>query len=166
VGPEFCSGFCLGFGPWWSAPTRLGLSLLSLVLSMDHIFATKLIATCAILVCATPLFAHITLQDGAAAAGANYRATLRVGHGCDGSVTTGIRVTIPAGFNGAQPMPKPGWTLATKPGPLWFKVVQTCEKGANAWLEIPAQATSTKGLKSPAALLQVLDVQASGGHAH
>ncbi len=67
---------------------------------------------------AAPAWAHITLQDSAAAAATSYRATLRVGHGCDGSITTGIRVTLPAGFNGAQPMPKPGWTLATQSGPL------------------------------------------------
>jgi len=142
------------------------------------------------------------LQDPAAAAGAGYRATLRVGHGCEGAPTTEIRVTIPAGFNGAQPMPKPGWTLSTqhtegvleirwrangpenalpdafydefvfrgttpaKPGPLWFKVVQTCERGSNAWVEVPAAGTSTKGLKAPAALLEVLDVRAAGEHSH
>lgn len=161
-------------------------------------------------------FSHVVLQDGTATAGASYRAVLRVGHGCDGSATTGMRVTIPAGFNGAQPMPKAGWTVVTKvgkleqpyeshgkvftdgvleihwtangpenalpdafydefvlrgttpakPGPLWFKVVQTCEKGANQWAEVPASGNSTKGLKSPAALLDVLDVQAAGAHAH
>ena len=160
--------------------------------------------------------AHIVLQDPAAAAAASYRATFRVGHGCDGAATTAIRVTIPSGFTGAQPMPKAGWTARTvtgkldrpytshgktfsegvveiswtangpdnalpdafydefvlrgttpaKPGPLWFKVVQTCEKGSLAWTEQPATGTSTKGLKSPAALLEVLDVQAAGGHQH
>lgn len=166
---------------------------------------------------ATTSFAHIVLQDGAAAAGASYRAVLRLGHGCDGSATTGITVTLPAGFNGAQPMPKAGWTVTTKvgklaqpyashgktfsdgvleiswvakgaenalpdafydefvlrgttpakPGPLWFKVVQTCEKGSTAWVEVPTSGTATKGLKNPAALLEVLDVQAApGGHNH
>ena len=161
--------------------------------------------------------AHIVLQDPAAAAAASYRATLRVGHGCDGSATTAIKVSIPSGFTGAQPMPKAGWTVRTvtgkleqpytshgktfsegvleiswtangadnalpdafydefvlrgttpaKPGALWFKVVQTCERGANAWIEVPASGSSTKGLKSPAALLEVLDVQAGGGeHKH
>ena len=127
-----------------------------------------------------------------------------------------MRVTIPAGFNGAQPMPKAGWTLSTKvgplpvpyeshgkkytegvleitwtangpdnalpadyydefvvrgttpakPGPVWFKVLQSCANGANDWAEVPASGTSTKGLKSPAALLEVLDVQSSNPHAH
>lgn len=182
-------------------------------------FTPKLIATWAVFTWATAslgsVFAHVVLQDGAAAAGASYRATFKVGHGCDGSPTTGIRIRIPAGFNGAQPMPKPGWTVTSKrgaltapyqshgktftegvveiswsangpesalpadfydefvlrgttptqPGPLWFKVVQTCEKGENAWVELPASGMSTQGLKAPAALLEVLDIQATG-HAH
>jgi len=170
---------------------------------------------------ATALFsmaaqAHVVLQDGAAAASSSYRAALRVGHGCDGEPTTALRVILPAGFNGAQPMPKPGWTLRTvtgtlaqpyeshgkkftegvleiswtansadsalpdayydefvlrgttpaKPGALWFKVVQTCAKGTNDWIEVPANGTSTKGLKMPAALLEVLDVQPTAGHNH
>jgi uncharacterized protein YcnI len=161
-------------------------------------------------------FAHVVLQDSAAAAGSSYRAAFRVGHGCGDEATTAMRITIPAGFNGAQPMPKAGWTVSTKigplaapfdshgkkytegvleiswtangpenalpaayydefvlrgttpakPGPLWFKVLQSCAKGANDWAEVPASGTSTKGLKSPAALLEVLDVQAAGAHAH
>ena len=160
--------------------------------------------------------AHVVLQDPAAAAAASYRATFRVGHGCDGSPTTGITVTIPDGFNGAQPMPKPGWTLYTqvgklavpyeshgtkytegvleirwmangpenalpaafydefvlrgttpsKPGPMWFKVVQSCTKGANNWVEVPEAGKDAHSLKSPAAKLEVLDIQSAGGHNH
>ncbi|MCX7239377.1 MAG: YcnI family protein [Burkholderiales bacterium] len=160
--------------------------------------------------------AHIVLQDGAAAAATSYRATLRVGHGCEGTATTALSVTIPEGFTGAQPMPKPGWNVSTRsgtltkpyvshgktytegvleitwtakspeyylpeayydefvlrgttpaaPGALWFKVVQTCEKGSNPWTDVPANGTSTKGMKFPAALLEVLDIQAAGGHNH
>jgi uncharacterized protein YcnI len=163
-----------------------------------------------------PAVAHVVLLDPAAAAASSYRAALRVGHGCDGSPTTGLSVAIPAGFNGAQPMPKPGWTVTTrvgklaqpfvahgktysegvieiswvangadnalpaafydefvlrgttpsKPGPLWFKVVQTCAQGSNAWTEIPTQGSDTQGLKAPAALLDVLDVRAAHGHHH
>jgi uncharacterized protein YcnI len=49
-------------------------------------------------------------------------------------------------------------------GPLWFKVMQTCDDGvsksSNNWAEIPATGTSTKGLKTPAALLEVVAPQA------
>ena len=44
-------------------------------------------------------------------------------------------------------------------GPLWFKVLQTCDDGVNKssnhWAEIPTTGVSTKGLTSPAALLDV-----------
>ena len=67
----------------------------------------------------TPLTqAHVVLLEPAAAAGSSYRAALRVGHGCGTEATTTLRVLIPEGFNAAQPMPKPGWTLRTQTGPL------------------------------------------------
>ena len=184
--------------------------------------AIKAIAACAMCVWASTVFAHITLQDGTAPAGAMHRATLRVGHGCDGALTTGIQLTIPPGFNGAQPMPKPGWTLSTrvgtlaepyesygtrytegvqeitwtatgrdsalpaayydefvfrgvtpkKPGPLWFKIRQICETGANAWVEVPATGRSVQGLQFPAALLEVQavptaqEMPGTAGHVH
>ena len=183
---------------------------------MKKLFPFGLLALIALVSSQTPALAHVVLQEGAAAANASYRATFRVGHGCDAEPTTAMRITIPAGFNGAQPMPKAGWTVSTKvgplatpyeshgkkytegvleitwtakgaenalpaayydefvvrgttpakAGPLWFKVVQSCPKGSNDWIEVPASGSSTKGLKSPAALLEVLDVQAAGGHAH
>ncbi len=40
-------------------------------------------------------------------------------------------------------------------GPLWFKVRQVCDKGQADWADVPASGTSTKGLKAPAALLDV-----------
>jgi periplasmic copper chaperone A len=40
-------------------------------------------------------------------------------------------------------------------GPLWFKVLQTCESGSNNWADVPATGVSTKGMKLPAALLEV-----------
>ena len=182
---------------------------------MNFSFLAFLATACALCLGA-PSFAHVVLQDGAAAANTSYRAAFRVGHGCDQQATTALRVTMPVGFNGAQPMPKAGWTVSTKTGllpapyeshgkkylegvleitwtangpenalpaayydefvlrgttpakagPLWFKVLQSCAQGAKDWAEVPENGTSTKGLKSPAALLEVLDVQAAGAHAH
>jgi len=157
--------------------------------------------------------AHIVLTDPHAIAGSYYKATLRVGHGCNGSATIGLAVQVPAGFQGAKPQPNRGWTIATlkaklvqpysshgktvtddvvelrwsaaskeaalpddqfdefafmgrlpdQAGPLWVKVLQTCENGQNDWSEIPATGTATRGLKLPAALL---DVQAAPKHEH
>jgi periplasmic copper chaperone A len=156
---------------------------------------------------------HIVLAEPKAVAGSYYKATLRVGHGCNGSTTTGLTVQVPAGFQGAKPQPKFGWTVATRKaklatpysshgktvtddvvelrwtaankeaalpddqfdefafmgrlpdsaGPMWVKVLQACENGQNDWSEIPASGASTRGLKTPAALL---DIQAAPKHDH
>ncbi|MDB5849509.1 MAG: nuclear export factor [Rhodoferax sp.] len=176
---------------------------------------SKFAAACAISAAASAAFAHVSLDEPAALANNGYRAVFNVGHGCDGSPTKAIRVSIPAGFRGAKPLPKAGWVLSTqvgkldKPytshgqavtegvveitwtaaarenflpdayfdefvlrgslsdaaGPLWFKVLQSCETGAVDWAQIPASGTSTKGLKSPAALLEVIPSEAVG-HQH
>jgi periplasmic copper chaperone A len=160
--------------------------------------------------------AHVVLEEPVALAGSSYRASFRVGHGCDGSPTTGIRVFVPTGVQGAKPMPKAGWTLTTRraplpqpyqshgktivedvveiswvasspeqalpddwyeefvlratlpaqAGPLWFRVLQTCANGQLDWAQVPAQGTTTKGLKAPAALLDVLPSGPAAAHAH
>lgn len=160
-------------------------------------------------------FAHVVLDEPAALAGRSYKAALRLGHGCEGSPTTAVKVLIPAGFQGAKPMPKAGWSLSTtvaklaKPydshgktisedvteitwtanskdswladawyeefvlrgglpaeaGAMWFKVLQTCEKGRNDWVQVPESGISTKGLKAPAALLEIIE-SGPAGHQH
>ena len=190
---------------------------------MKSLFTIKIIAALAIFIPATGAFAHVVLDEPAALAGRSYKAALRVAHGCDGAATTAIRVTIPAGFTGAKPMPKAGWVLSTKvgklavpydnhgkqvtedvseitwtaaskdswlpeayydeftlrgglpsniggqvgdkPAAMWFKVLQTCDKGSNDWAQVPATGVDTKGLKSPAALLEIIP-SGSAGHQH
>ncbi len=172
------------------------------------------IAACALLAWATPAFSHIVLENNSAPAASSYKAVFVVGHGCQGSATTGMAVQIPTGFLGAKPYPKPGWTVTTQreklarpyeshgrqvtddvtlvswkaasreaalpnafsdefvlrgktpdeAGPLWFKVLQTCESGSTEWREIPATGTSTQGLKAPAVLLQVGPAEAPHHH--
>jgi uncharacterized protein YcnI len=178
----------------------------------------KLNAFAIILACGVSSLAsaHVVLEEPVALAGSNYRATFRIGHGCDGSPTTGIRVYVPAGVQGAKPMPKAGWTLTTRraplpqpytshgktiredvaeinwvasspeqalpddwydefvlratlpaqAGPVWFRVLQTCANGQIDWAQVPAQGTSTQGLKAPAALLEVLPSGPAAGHVH
>lgn len=57
-------------------------------------------------------------------------------------------------------------SLPAQDGALWFRVLQTCEQGRLDWAEIPAQGTSTRGLKAPAVLLEVLPSGPSAAHAH
>lgn len=173
---------------------------------MKNSFATKVIASCAGITWATASFSHVVLQERTTTALSTYKAVMLVGHGCDGSATNQIKVTIPPGFAGAKPMPKPGWNLSMKmgklatsyddghggqvtegvsevtwvaaskdstlpdthfdefvirgrvskdAGPMWFKIFQGCEKGSTDWSEVPASGTSTKELKTPAALLEI-----------
>lgn len=55
--------------------------------------------------------AHTVLEYQVATAGQSYKATFQVGHGCGNSPIRQIAVDIPAGVQGAKPMPKPGWRL-------------------------------------------------------
>ncbi|MDP9901233.1 copper chaperone PCu(A)C [Variovorax ginsengisoli] len=48
--------------------------------------------------------------------------------------------------------------LTAAPGPLWFKVLQTCDTGSVDWANVPASGTSTAGVDNPAARLDVLPV--------
>jgi periplasmic copper chaperone A len=175
----------------------------------------KIAAAGALLAAASSPFAHVVLAEPAALANTGYSAALRIGHGCDGASTTAIKVTIPAGFQGAKPMVHAGWVasvkvekldapykahgkeitqdateitwtaaskehwlpdahydefvlrgnLAAQAGPMWFKVLQTCEKGSLNWNEIPAAGTNPHSLKTPAAMLEVIESGAAG-HQH
>ena len=65
----------------------------------------------ALLAIASNAHAHVVLEQKEAEAGSLYKAVFKVGHGCEGSATNQIVVTLPAGLRGARPTPKPGWTL-------------------------------------------------------
>ena len=56
--------------------------------------------------------AHTVLEYQVATAGQSYKATFKVSHGCGHSPTRQIVVDIPAGVQGAKPMPKAGWVLS------------------------------------------------------
>jgi len=66
-----------------------------------------------LLVAPQTLSAHVTLETRQAEPNGSYKAVLRVGHGCEGSPTTAIRVQIPEGMIAVKPMPKTGWQVAT-----------------------------------------------------
>jgi uncharacterized protein YcnI len=185
--------------------------------SLSMSFTVRALALAALaLTAAASAQAHVVLEDQTALAGRSYKAVFKIGHGCDGAPTTAISVRLPAGFRGAKPMPKAGWTLRVERStlttpyddygkrvtedvtqitwtasskeqwlpddwydefvlqgglpsearPLWFKVLQTCDKTSANWDEVPASGTSTKGLKRPAALLELIPSEQAGGHQH
>jgi periplasmic copper chaperone A len=57
-------------------------------------------------------------------------------------------------------------TLPAKAGVLWWKTVQSCVNGKNEWVEVPALGTSIKGLKGPAAPLEVMPTTPAPEHTH
>lgn len=61
--------------------------------------------------------AHVTLEYQVAHAGAAYKATFKVGHGCGASPTRQLVIDIPAGVRAPHPMPKPGWQVAIDRAP-------------------------------------------------
>ena len=53
-----------------------------------------------------------------------------------------------------------------KPGPIYFKVTQTCADGEIAWIETP-DGISPKRLSAPAPVLQIAEAKGDGaGHGH
>ena len=183
---------------------------------MNHMFRWLFSVSACCMVTLSCAYAHVVLSEPQATAGSYYKATMRVGHGCNGSATTGITVQVPDGFQGAKPQPKAGWVISTRKaklaqpynshgktvtedvveiswqaatpqnalpdefydefswmshlpdqaGPVWIKVLQTCVQGQNNWADKPASGTSTKGMKTPAALLTIEPVDAGHHHAH
>lgn len=191
---------------------------------MNNVFTLKTIATHARSYCAIALFcaisapaaAHVTLEYQVANAGSYYKGTFKVGHGCGTSPVKQIVVTIPAGVQGAKPMPKAGWTievtrsklaearqdhgktiteevsriswtaktpadylqndwydefvlqakLPAKAGTIYWPVSQICEEGRVDWAEVPKAGQKLHDLKSPAAVLELMPVDGSGGHNH
>lgn len=79
-------------------------------------------SSCAALLAAAlfagPAAAHITLEYQVANASSYYKANFRVGHGCGSSAIKQIVVNIPAGVQGAKPMPKAGWAVEITSAPL------------------------------------------------
>ena len=60
--------------------------------------------------------AHATLETTSAPANSYYKGVVRISHGCKGSPTVAIRVTLPEGVIAAKPMAKPGWAVSTAKG--------------------------------------------------
>ena len=70
-------------------------------------------ALCAAVISAGPqiALAHATLETATAKSGAPWKGVVRIGHGCEGTATTNLRISIPEGVIGVHPMPKAGWKL-------------------------------------------------------
>ncbi|MEO8266702.1 MAG: DUF1775 domain-containing protein [Ilumatobacteraceae bacterium] len=111
--------------------------------------------------------AHIDPDPIAMQAGTTGTAAFKVEHGCDGSPTTSMKFQIPDGVSAIAAVDKAGWTATVagdtlefvggplapdqedhfditftapaQPGDIRFPVIQTCEKGELAWIEVAAE---------------------------
>ncbi|MET4002096.1 uncharacterized protein YcnI [Arthrobacter sp. UYCu511] len=57
--------------------------------------------------------AHVSATPTETAAGSYSLVTFSVGHGCDGSPTTALTITLPDELNSATPTVNPNWTIST-----------------------------------------------------
>ena len=62
--------------------------------------------------------AHVVLENQEAIVSSNYKAVLKVGHGCNGQATQKLIVEIPDGFRGVKPMNKANWKITIVKGSL------------------------------------------------
>ena len=76
----------------------------------------RLLLTAALLVAATPVFAHITIEQREATVGASAKLVFKVPHGCGNSPTLKLRVRVPDGVIAVKPMVKAGWQIETVTG--------------------------------------------------
>lgn len=67
-------------------------------------------------VLSSDLLAHASLDVKTASQG-SLRAAVRVPHGCEGSATVVVKLSVPEGIIGVKPAPKAGWTVETVKGP-------------------------------------------------
>lgn len=125
--------------------------------------------------------AHIDADPPAVEAGTVATVAFKIGHGCSGSPTTAIDIQVPAGITDAKPVEKEGWTATvegsvvrfsggslgadtpdafaiiftapTSPGTVNFPIVQKCEVGETAWIEVAAEGQPEP--EHPAATLEI-----------
>jgi uncharacterized protein YcnI len=90
---------------------------------------TAITATAALaLAIAAPMAAsaHVTATPSSTAAGSYSVITFGIGHGCSGSPTTKVAITLPAGITAATPTVNPNWKIEkVKSGDAVTQVVYT-----------------------------------------
>jgi len=89
--------------------------------------------------------AHVSLETPIAEPGVAYQGVLRVGHGCDGSPTTALKMRLPAGFADARALPKVGWTIEAKAGVVsWTAAAKDVVLPPNQRGEFPFTVTAPR----------------------
>ena len=83
-------------------------------LGNSTLFHAVAIAVLMLMVMVARASAHVTLAEPQAIPSAHYTGHFRVGHGCNGSPTTGLRIEIPPEVTDAVPQPLEGWTVSVE----------------------------------------------------
>ena len=137
---------------------------------LKHAITSAVVSATVVLVAAGIASAHVDPDPLAMEAGTTGEVAFTIEHGCDGSPTTDLKFEIPDSVTDVAPVAKDGWTatvtgnvLEFKGGPLpadqedqfaitmtapaeageaRFPVIQTCEQGELAWIEIPAEGAA------------------------
>lgn len=71
-----------------------------------------ILSACFLGALSAPAMAHVVIGNPQAKAGTAFIAGFRVSHGCAGSPTTSLTITVPESIITAKPQPKAGWTLS------------------------------------------------------
>jgi uncharacterized protein YcnI len=156
--------------------------------------------------------AHVTMKADETAAGSFALLTVAFSHGCEGSATTEIAISVPEEITSIAPGMNYGWTVekitddsatpaaddhgdaaalvteivytAREPvedgfydqfilsvqlpedaegETIYFPVIQTCEEGETAWVQIPEEGQSSDDLDAPAPGITVTAPSEDGG---
>ena len=120
------------------------------------IFAATTLAGAALLAVSAPLAAsaHVEVDPSSAAAGSYSLLTFSVGHGCDGSATTGITIDVPEAIESVTPTVNPGWDVTPLTnGQITYTALTPLADGLRTTfalsLQIPADAAVGDTLAFP-----------------
>ena len=75
-------------------------------------------AAVAMLCASASAAAHITASPDQGVANSYFQTALMVPHGCQGSSTVAVKVTVPPGVYGVKPQMKSGWLITIKKRPI------------------------------------------------
>jgi uncharacterized protein YcnI len=156
--------------------------------------------------------AHVTVKADETAAGSYALLTVAFSHGCEGSATTEIAISVPEEITSIAPGMNYGWTVekiaddsatpatdeegeavapvteivytAKEPvqdgfyeqfilsvqlpedaegETIYFPIIQTCEEGEIAWVQMPEEGQSSDDLDAPAPSITVTAPDEDGG---
>jgi uncharacterized protein YcnI len=120
------------------------------------IFAATTLAGATLLALSAPLAAsaHVEVDPSSAAAGSYSLLTFSVGHGCDGSATTGITIDVPEAIESVTPTVNPGWDVTPlTDGQVTYTALTPLADGLRTTfelsLQIPADAAVGDTLAFP-----------------